>query len=99
MGGTQRMQNRSKTGCLTSLLYWDFQVEAGDVLLFNNAATCHKFINLTPNPEIFTIRVQNFTGASHLSLRNDMFNWAGAKSFAALILSRATVRDPGHYKR
>jgi len=78
---------------------WDFQVEAGDVLLFNNAATCHKFINLTPNPEIFTIRVQNFTGASHLSLRNDMFNWAGAKSFAALILSRATVRDPGHYKR
>ena len=30
------------------------------MLLFNNTATCHKFINLTSDAEIWTIRLENF---------------------------------------
>lgn len=36
---------------------YEFDVDAGDVLLFNNSASIHKFMNITHNPEIFTLRL------------------------------------------
>ena len=72
--------------------YYTFELTEGDVLLFNNSACVHKFINLSPSPEIFTLRL--FTiDASPLTLRNDILNWAGAKSFASVLLQPTTVRD------
>ena len=73
--------------------YYEFEVEKGDVLLFNNAASIHKFINITHNPEIFTMRLVS-GDASPLTLWNDCFNWTGAKYFAGIILDAKTgVRD------
>lgn len=72
--------------------YYDFELYEGQVLLFHNAACGHKFTNLTPKPQIFTIRL--FTAdASPLILKNDLFNWEGAKSFANYLLQETIIRD------
>ena len=72
--------------------YYEFELDQGDVLLFNNSACIHKFLNLTPNPEIYTIRL--FSGdASPLTLKNDVFNWAGSRYFASILLNPTSVRD------
>ena len=72
---------------------YEFEVGEGDVLLFNNSACIHKFLNLTHNPEIFTMRLVH-ADASPLTLRNDCFNWTGAKYFTHIVLSKETgVRD------
>jgi len=72
--------------------YYEFELDEGDVLLFNNSACIHKFLNLTQNPEIYTLRL--FSGdASPLTLRNDFFNWPGAKYFASILLNPTSVRD------
>lgn len=68
---------------------YEFEVEEGDVLLFNNSACVHKFMNLTQGPEIFTMRLLHFD-ASPLTLRNDLFNWAGARYFTPILLSSVT---------
>lgn len=73
--------------------YWTFEVEEGDVLLFNNSACIHKFMNLTHNPEIFTMRLAH-TDSSPLTLWNDCFNWTGAKYFTDIAFTSKTgVRD------
>ena len=62
------------------------------MLLFNNTACVHKFVNLTRNPEIFTIRLTN-TDCSPLILKNDVFNWTGARYFASILLTSSSRRD------
>ena len=69
--------------------YYEFDVGEGDVLLFNNSACIHKFMNLTENPEIFTMRLFT-TDASPLTLRNDLFNWTGAKYFTGILMDGGT---------
>jgi hypothetical protein len=72
--------------------YYQFEVEQGDVLLFNNSACIHKFMNLTEDPIIYTVRL--FSGdASPLTLKNDVFNWQGAKYFGSILLNPTSVRD------
>lgn len=69
--------------------YYEFEVSEGDVLLFNNSACIHKFMNLTENPEIFTMRLF-ITDASPLTLKNDLFNWTGAKYFTGILMDGGT---------
>lgn len=68
---------------------WEFELEAGDVLLFNNSACIHKFMNLTHNPEIFTIRLLH-DDASPYTYRNDLLNWEGAKYVAYVLWNGLT---------
>lgn len=72
--------------------YYEFELEAGDVLLFNNSACIHKFMNLTENPEIFTLRLFSLD-SSPLILKNDVLNWEGAKYFASILLNPTSIRD------
>lgn len=74
---------------------YEFEVSEGDVLLFNNSACIHKFMNLSENPEIFTLRLFT-TDASPLTLKNDLFNWTGAKYFTSILMDGGThARDTG----
>ena len=72
--------------------YYKFELESGDVLMFNNSACIHKFMNLTDHPTIYTVRLFS-ADASPLILRNDCFNWAGAKYFGSIVLNPTSVRD------
>jgi len=72
--------------------YYDFELHEGEVLLFHNSACLHKFANLTPSPEIYTIRLLSFDASPRILL-NDVLNWEGAKFFASTIVNRTTVRD------
>lgn len=72
--------------------YYDFELEAGEVLLFHNSACLHKFSNLTEAPEVYTIRLFSMDAAPEI-LRNDVLNWKGAQFFATTLLTPTTVRD------
>jgi len=53
---------------------WGFDLEEGDLLIFNNTACVHKFINLTKNPLIFSTRVLNLD-MSPVAAKNDILNY------------------------
>ena len=72
---------------------YEFEVSEGDILLFNNSACIHKFLNLTHNPEIFTMRLVH-ADASPRTLYNDCLNWQGAKYFTDIMIRSEThARD------
>ena len=73
--------------------YYSFEVSDGDVLLFNNSACIHKFLNLTHNPMIFTMRLVH-ADSSPTTLKNDCLNWQGAKYFTDIMIkTKTSARD------
>ena len=71
---------------------WNFELEAGDVLLFNNTCCVHKFVNLTENPEVFSVRVPT-SAMSPLVTKFHLFNWSEGRDFARLIFTRADTGE------
>eukprot|EP00518_Triparma_eleuthera_P004076 CAMPEP_0182463666 /NCGR_PEP_ID=MMETSP1319-20130603/7824_1 /TAXON_ID=172717 /ORGANISM="Bolidomonas pacifica, Strain RCC208" /LENGTH=304 /DNA_ID=CAMNT_0024663237 /DNA_START=65 /DNA_END=979 /DNA_ORIENTATION=- len=72
---------------------YEFEVGEGDILLFNNSACIHKFLNLTQNPEIFTMRLVH-SDSSPTTLWNDCLNWEGAKYFTGIMtMGKTSARD------
>ena len=57
---------------------WTFDLEAGDVLIFNNTGCLHKFVNITRNPVIFALSLLS-ANLSPVVARNDIFNWCQAR--------------------
>lgn len=72
--------------------FYQFVVEAGDVLIFNNCAVLHKFENMTGKEDIYTIRVSSFSTPCNETLANDMFNYKNALHIASEIANSRTTR-------
>lgn len=66
--------------------YYHFNVNKGEVLLFNNSKCIHKFINVTGKEEIYSIRMLS-NDSSPLILKNDLFNFKQAEQFVDNIVS------------
>lgn len=73
---------------------WAFELEAGDLLIFNNTACVHKFVNVTEVPEVFSMRV--LTGnLSPVLAKHHIFNWQQARQSITLLFSMSkTVEKP-----
>lgn len=65
---------------------WALDLEAGDVLIFNNAGCAHKFENVSVNPEGFSMRVFN-TDIAPVLAKHHIFNWEQARLFAMFAIS------------
>lgn len=70
--------------------YYHFKLQKGEVLLFNNANSIHKFSNVTGREEIYTIRLGS-TNASELILRNDLCNWKQAEHYYNMVTSNTHI--------
>merc|ERR1712187_50634 len=73
--------------------YYKFEIEAGDVLVFNNCAVLHKFENLTGEEDIYTIRVSSYGTACDSVLANDMFKYRNALHMATEIVDTRSTRE------
>ena len=63
---------------------WQLDLEAGEVLIFNNAACVHKFSNVSEsNPEAFSLRLLT-DDISPMLARHHCFNWGQARFFAKM---------------
>ena len=69
---------------------WALELNAGDVLLFNNSTCVHKFENVSEDPEIFSLRMW-LSNLSPVTARHHMGNWNEARYWAGLILTLAKV--------
>lgn len=72
--------------------YYNFELETGDVLIFNNSKCIHKFTNLTNNNIIYTIRLYN-TDVSTLILKNDILHYEQAYEFSNIILNGEIIKN------
>lgn len=72
---------------------YQFEVEAGDVLIFNNCAVLHKFENVTGREDIYTIRMNSFTTACDSILWNDFGKYANALHMAKEIVVPRSTRE------
>ena len=70
-----------------------FELVPGDVMLFNNAACVHKFMNASEHPEVFSIRTVNMD-ISPLAAANDCFHWEQAQYVAKVVLSGGVISRP-----
>lgn len=82
---------------------WECELEAGDVLIFNNAACFRKFESVTENTEAFSLRVFN-DDISPLLAKFHVFNWQQARFCAKIhvliflrkIIVASPVKVDGH---
>ena len=79
---------------------WAFELEAGDVLIFNNAACVHKFENLSENPEAFSARVLGIrSDGSPVMAKHWILNWEQARRQAFQIVSCNKTVAPVYWVR
>ena len=71
---------------------WHFELEQGDVLLFNNSACVHKFENTTENPEVASVRVSS-NDVSPVMARHHMCNWKYARYSTTVLFSGNKVME------
>ena len=69
---------------------WKFQLNEGDVLIFNNAACVHKFANVTETPVVFSMRLLG-GDMSPVTMKHHMFNWAQMRYFIKVAFSSNKV--------
>lgn len=70
-----------------------FDLVPGDVMLFNNSACVHKFMNASEHPEVLSIRMVNMD-ISPLTAANDCFHWTQARYIAKVVLSGGIISRP-----
>ena len=75
--------------------YYQFEVESGDVLMFNNSACIHKFMNLTDHPTIYTVRL--FSADASPRTQERLFQLGRGEIFR-LHRPESHIR-PGHLQR
>jgi hypothetical protein len=73
--------------------YYQFQVDQGEMLLFNNSSTLHKFGNLGDDNLAYSLRV-NCYRASSLIVKKNLINCSAAWFFTEAILHGTLLRSP-----
>jgi hypothetical protein len=76
----------------TTPSYYDFNLNSGEVLIFNNSNCIHKFENLTRNNMAYTIRLMS-NNCNTLVLKHDIMNWEMSKHYANIILNKKINRE------
>jgi uncharacterized membrane protein len=73
--------------------YYQFEVHAGELLLFNNGSTVHKFGNLSDDNVGYSLRV-HWNKASELIVKKNLWDPASAWFFTKALTSNGFLRNP-----
>jgi hypothetical protein len=73
--------------------YYQFDIHAGELLLFNNGSTLHKFGNLEEDTVGYSLRVHWFK-ASELIVKKNLFDPAAAWFYTKAYTLKQVMRDP-----
>lgn len=73
--------------------YYEFDVSANDILLFNSSACIHKFTNLTKYTDIVSIHTSSQYAAPVIH-RGERWNWETAGYFSGIVMDGKTERNP-----
>ena len=77
--------------------FYNFTVNKGDILLFNNSKCIHKFENMNGNEIVYSIRLFS-NDASSLILSNDIFNSKQADHLSKILLNGGMKRSTAYIK-
>jgi len=78
--------------------YYRFELQENEILVFNNAACLHKFVNITENNVALTCRTMNmFWGISELNSFNMLTNMETVKTATEAIINNGSNEPANKY--